>query len=137
MHTQRYLDHVLNRKVSFKVDTSHLKTTSLMSYKENNRCAFIGEESEQLGGVADTPESCATIQQDLNGLQSWAERNLVRFNKNKCRALQPGRNNCMNQYRLGDDLLERSPVEKDQQQVGCEPAVCPCGQEGQWYPGVH
>ena len=91
----------------------------------------------KLGGVADTPESCATIQQDLNGLQSWAERNLVRFNKNKCRALQPGRNNCMNQYRLGDDLLERSPVEKDQQQVGCEPAVCPCGQEGQWYPGVH
>ena len=42
----------------------------------------------------------------------------------------------MHQYRLGDDLLEMSSVEKDLC-VGHEPAVCPCGQEGQWDPGVH
>ena len=33
------------------------------------------------------------------------------FNRGKC--LQLGRNNHMHQYRLGDDLLERSSVKKD------------------------
>ena len=30
-------------------------------------------------GVADTPEGCADIQQDLDRLESWAERYLMRF----------------------------------------------------------
>ena len=52
-----------------------------------------------LRGLADTPKSCATIQQDLDRLKSWAERNLLRFNKSKCRVLHLGKNNCMCQYR--------------------------------------
>ena len=43
----------------------------------------------------------------------WAERNLMSFSKNKYRVLHLVRNNCMHQYRLGDDLLERSSEEKD------------------------
>jgi len=54
-----------------------------------------------------------TIQQDLDRLESYADRNLIRFNKNKCRVLHLGRNNQMHQYRLGDDMLEMSSVEKD------------------------
>ena len=53
------------------------------------------------------------IQQDLDRLQSWAERNLMRFNKSKCRVMHLGRNNRMYQYMLGDELLERSSAEKD------------------------
>ena len=67
----------------------------------------------KLGGVADTPEGCATIQQGLDRLESWAERNLMRFKKGKHRVLHLGRNNHMHQYVLGADLLKRSLVEKD------------------------
>jgi len=43
----------------------------------------------------------------------WAQRNLINFNKGKCRVLNLGRNNPMHQYTLGADLLESSSVERD------------------------
>ena len=70
-------------------------------------------DDTKLGGVTDTPEGCTTIQQDLDRLETWAGRNLMRFNKSKCGLLHLGKNNLMHQYRLGDDLLERNSAEKD------------------------
>jgi len=70
-------------------------------------------DDTKLGGVVDTPEGCAVIQQDLDMLESWAERNLMRFSKGKCRVLHLGRNNPMHQYRLGADLLESSSAKRD------------------------
>jgi len=61
----------------------------------------------------DTPEGCAAIQGDLERLESWAQRNLMKFNKGKCSVLHLGRNNPMHQYRLRADLLESSSVERD------------------------
>jgi len=63
--------------------------------------------------VVDTPEGCAAIQRGLERLESWAEVNMVKFNKGKCRVLHLGRNNPMHQYRLGADLLKSSSAEKD------------------------
>jgi len=63
--------------------------------------------------VADTTESCAAIQQDLDQLESWAQRNLMKFNKGKCRVRQPERSNLVQQYRLETDMLESSSVKKN------------------------
>ncbi|KAJ7417705.1 hypothetical protein BTVI_31748 [Pitangus sulphuratus] len=49
----------------------------------------------------------------LNRLERWVEKNYIRFSKGKCRILHLGKNNPRHQYRLGDDLLESSSVEKD------------------------
>jgi len=58
-------------------------------------------DDTKMGGVVDTPEGCAAIQHDLDRLECWAERNLMKFSKGKSRVLQPGRNKSMHQYRLG------------------------------------
>lgn len=54
------------------------------------------------------PEGCAAIQRDLDRLESWAGRNLVKYNKGKCRVLHLDKNNLMYQYWLGTDALESS-----------------------------
>ncbi|KAJ7404092.1 hypothetical protein WISP_147329 [Willisornis vidua] len=70
-------------------------------------------DDRKLGRVAGKPEGCAAIQWDLDSLKNWAERNPMRLNKDKCRVLHLGKNNPKYQYRLGANLLDNSPAEKD------------------------
>jgi len=49
-------------------------------------------DDTKLGGVVDTPEGCAAILRDLDRLESWAQRNLMKFSKGKSRNLQLGKN---------------------------------------------
>ncbi|GAB0175501.1 mitochondrial enolase superfamily member 1 [Grus japonensis] len=70
-------------------------------------------DDTKLGEVADTRESSTAIQRDLDRLESWAERNLMKFNKGKCRVLHLRKNNPRHQYRLGVDMLGSSTADKD------------------------
>uniref|UniRef100_A0A8C8VNF4 Reverse transcriptase domain-containing protein n=1 Tax=Pelusios castaneus TaxID=367368 RepID=A0A8C8VNF4_9SAUR len=70
-------------------------------------------DDTKLGGMVDTLEGRDRIQGDLDKLEHWAERNLMRFNKDKCKVLHLGRKNPMHCYRLGTDRLSSSAVEKD------------------------
>lgn len=65
-------------------------------------------DDTRLGEAADTSERCATIQRHLNKLENRAERNLMKFNKGKCKVLLLGRNNGRHQYVLRADLTESS-----------------------------
>lgn len=44
-------------------------------------------------GAADTPEGWDAIHRDLYSLEKWDDKNLIRFNKAKCKVLHMGQDN--------------------------------------------
>ncbi|PKU38776.1 hypothetical protein llap_10919 [Limosa lapponica baueri] len=62
--------------------------------------------------VTDKPEGHAAVQKDLDGLEKWTNRNVMNFNKEKCKILHLGKNSPVHQYTLGGDNLESSFAEK-------------------------
>ncbi|KFO92784.1 hypothetical protein N320_01814, partial [Buceros rhinoceros silvestris] len=50
---------------------------------------------------------------DPKRLEKWAHANLTKFNKAKCKVPHLGHSNAKHTYRLGNEWIESSPVEKD------------------------
>jgi len=70
-------------------------------------------DSTKLNGEVNTSEGRVTLQEDLDRLEEWANKNLVTSNKDKCKVLHPAKHNPGVQHRLGSTGLRSSSVERD------------------------
>ncbi|KAK4831799.1 hypothetical protein QYF61_019229, partial [Mycteria americana] len=76
----------------------------------------------KVGGVADIPAGHAGIQKDLNRLEKWAERNLMKFNKGSVQSPAHGEEQA--------HAPKRPCGGPGGPQVEHEPAMCPCCKKG-------
>ncbi|KAK4818612.1 hypothetical protein QYF61_016583 [Mycteria americana] len=78
------------------------------------KCTLVKfADDTKLNGEVDTSEGRATMQEDLDRLEEWANKNLMKFNKDKCKVLHLEKHNPGEQYRLGSTWLGNSSVERD------------------------
>jgi len=70
-------------------------------------------DGANLSSRVNTLEGREATQRELDRLEKWAHVNLMRFNKAEFKVLHLGWANPRYLYRLGEELLENSPVEKD------------------------
>lgn len=80
---------------------------------DGQECTFSKfTDDVKLLGATDRPE-CGTLHSKFDKLEKWADRDLMKVNKGKCKVLQLGRNNLRHPYELAVDQLERSFSERD------------------------
>ena len=70
-------------------------------------------DDTKLWGAVNKPEGQDAIQRNLNRLEQWAQVNLMRFNKSKCKILHLSQGNPHYQYTRGYERIENSPAKKD------------------------
>jgi len=73
----------------------------------------IFADNTKLCGVVNTLEGRDAIQRDLDRLQRWACRNLMKFSMAKCKVLHMSLGNPKHKNRLGGEWIEHNPGEKD------------------------
>jgi len=97
--------------------------------------------SRNMGGVVDTPESCAAIHWDLDRLESSAEEP-DEVQQGQVHGPASGEEQPHASVQgwggpAGEQLCGEGPGCPGGRQVDHEPAVCPGCQESQWDPGMH
>jgi len=66
-----------------------------------------------LGRTVDSIVGEEALQRDLDKSEDWIITNHMKFNKNKCWILNLGRCSPGYVYRLGDEMLDSNPTERD------------------------
>ncbi|KAK4830942.1 hypothetical protein QYF61_014401 [Mycteria americana] len=131
---QRALFSLENRRSGASILGLVLFNIFINSLDDGTECTLCKfADDTKLGGVADTPDDGTAIQRNLDRLEKWANRNLMKF-KEKCKVLHLDRNNPRHQ-----DMLEVTQLEKQlgRHQAEHEPTMCPCCKGGQWYPQLY
>ena len=89
-----------------------------MPQRVQNFCSMYADDTK-IYGPARTPQDYDSLQNDLDNLVEWADEWQLRFNADKCKALQLGNRNNKHVYNMrthGGEIrvnLESSEVEKD------------------------
>jgi len=73
-----------------------------MGHSATSACLQI----TKLGGVTDRQDGCVAIQQELDRLRKFANKNTTKFNKGKCKVLHMGRNNPPHRRQGSQDLIK-------------------------------
>ncbi|RMC12865.1 hypothetical protein DUI87_10390 [Hirundo rustica rustica] len=76
-------------------------------------CTLSKFGNNKLHDIVNMLERKDEIQRDLDRLVRRTSVNLMKLNKGKCKVLHLGHGNPCYKYRLGDELMESSPAEKD------------------------
>ena len=80
----------------------------------NNTDSWIKcDDDTKLSGEVDTKERRDAIQRHLDKIKKWVHENLMIFNKAMCKVLHLNHDNLRYAYRLGEECIESSSVEKD------------------------
>ncbi|GAB0189355.1 hypothetical protein GRJ2_001400800 [Grus japonensis] len=88
--------------------------TSASDLDDGIKCTLMTfPDDTKLSGEVDTSEGRATLQEDLDRLEEWSNKSLIKFNKEECKVLHHGKHNPEVQHRLGSTWLESSSVERD------------------------
>lgn len=70
-------------------------------------------DETKLGTEEDMSDGRAILQRYVDGLEEWASKNCVKFNKDSCKVRHLGWHNQRAQYRLGSVRLGRSLDDED------------------------
>lgn len=102
----------------------------------------IFADDNKLRGAVVSVEDGEVMQRDLDKLERWTIISYIKFNKSQCWILHLERGNPSYMYRLQEEMLENSLVERDlgvfvDSKLNKESTVCPDSQGDQLNPGVH
>lgn len=78
------------------------------------QCKMFADDTKIWKQIA-TPQDTIELQDDINALQDWSDKWLLKFNTSKCKVLRVGPQRIETKYTMGDkgDTLMETTVERD------------------------